>query len=1300
MLRSALLPAELETLSRLLAAMPHDSGMAFVIIHHADPTHESLMADLLAKHTAMPVVLATDNAPVAPDHVYVIPPNCYLALEDDKLRLVAPEARHGLRLPIDFFLRSLASARRERAIAIILSGSGSDGALGVRAIKECGGMVIAQDPAEARHDGMPRSAIATNAVDHILPIAEMPARLIDYARHSYAKNGAPATVLGERARSGLADIIAFLRTQSPINFELYKEGTLLRRIERRMGLRHMEDTGQYLSFLKGHPAEARQLSKDLLISVTSFFRDPAVFEDLARNIIPELVRRHPADRPIRAWVAGCATGEEAYSIAMLLIEAASALRKDVKIQIFASDIDDDALATARDGRYPDAIEADVSMTRLQRFFIKEDHTYRVTPELREVIIFARQNLLSEPPFSKLDLIACRNVMIYLNPAAQDRIISMFHFALNEGGVLVLGTSETVGGKADQFQPVSSKNRIFLRIGHAHHGHIGYPTASGFGVFAPHTTRSATRPRPVSPKDLSQRALLEHYAPAAVLISDTLEALYFHGPTDRYVRVPPGDAKHGLLAMAREGLGGELGTAIRDARQRREVVVRSAVIRSDDRSLGVTITVRPIEAAGEQLMLVTFADQQMAQPLKEASVGVADQSALQLLERELRATKQELQNTISDLERLNEDLKAANEEAMSMNEEFQSTNEELETSKEELQSLNEELTTLNTQLQHKIEEERAISDDLSNLLSSSDIATIFLDNDLKIKRFTRPATKLFKMIATDLGRPFGDLVPVVDDPNLLADAATVRSNLRPLMREVQGPSGSWFNRRVLPYRTRENKVEGIVVTFADISDLKAAEMRAKAAQTFAENIVATVHEPLIVLDQNLRVISASASFYSAFATSPERTNGCYLFDLGNRQWDIPQLRGLLERVFSEKEIIEDFEVTHEFPRLGRRVMLLNARRIQGSDGENGLCLLAIEDVTQDKATERELLEREARLSAILAAVPDAVVTFDEHGTVGTFSAAAEHLFGFTAAEVVGCKVNMLMPEPHRSAHDGYLARYPKTGEERIVGRGREVIGQRKDGTTIPLRLSVAELSSPDQRIFVGVLHDMTEEKSRNEAFQRFQKMEAVGELAGGIAHDFNNILTIIVANHELLLPNLKKESERRLLAQATSAAEMGSRLTKRLLSLGHRNKLEPIALRVNDYIVGLLDVLRRTIGELITVTVTTAPDVWTCLADPSELENAILNLALNARDAMPNGGTLAIRTANERITANHPAASAKLATGDYVKLSISDTGIGMTPRSAATRCGAVLHDQAPWQRDGAWSCQHLWLCQAVGRLADD
>ena len=530
------------------------TGMTFVVIHHVDPDHESLMADLLAKHTEMVVALATDKTKVAADHVYIIPPNRFLSIENGILHLTPPAERRGMRLPIDFFLRSLAKDQRRNAIAIILSGTGGDGTAGVRSIKENGGMVLVQDQKEAAHDGMPSSAISSGTVDHILPVAEMPAVISNYTAHPYIAQPSPAKVLGENARGALADIITELKAHTPIDFELYKEGTLLRRIERRMALRHMQNSVDYLALLKDSPEEAEKLCSDLLICVTSFFRDTEAFDYLADHIIRDLVVGCQPGKPLRIWVPACATGEEAYSLAMMVIEKIASLRKDVKLQVFASDVDEHALSIARAGVYPDAIAADVSPERLKRFFDKEDHSYRIKQELRDTVVFAHQNILADAPFSRLDLISCRNLLIYLNTEAQERVMQMFHFALNDDGLLLLGSSETANNHEVFFEPRSKKHRLYKRVSRPRRSRYDFPMARSplFGGSTP-ALRNAEMTHGLRLANLCQKLLVENYAPAAALINARMETLFVQGPADQSLRVPAGEVSQDLLAMARDGL---------------------------------------------------------------------------------------------------------------------------------------------------------------------------------------------------------------------------------------------------------------------------------------------------------------------------------------------------------------------------------------------------------------------------------------------------------------------------------------------------------------------------------------------------------------------------------------------------------------------------------------------------------------------------------------------------------------------------------------------------------------------------
>jgi two-component system CheB/CheR fusion protein len=770
------------------------------------------------------------------------------------LRLSQPQARHGARLPFDFLLHSLAEECGARAICVILSGTGADGSLGLKAVKESGGLVIAQDPDEAAYDGMPRSAIMTGAVDLVLPVAMIPEALVKFGRRATparAHNGSPSQ---DKARDLLPEIIDLLRTKTAHDFRLYKLGTLQRRIERRMAMASIQtdDMARYLDVLRTDTSELDLLAKDLLINVTSFFRDPKVFDFLAEKIVPDLVRSHSPEHPSRIWIAGCSTGEETYSIAMLFREEISAAKINVKLQVFASDVDPDAVAHAREGLYPETIGADVSPARLARFFTKEDQGYRVTPELRAAVIFTVQDVLADPPFSRLDLVSCRNLLIYLRPEAQARVVSLFHFALREGGVLLLGSAETVGADDGRFEVISKPQRLYRHIGRGRPGEFGFLIGGGEGARGPAPSRLGHMPsRQAALAELCRRLVVETFAPAAVLVNRRYECLYTLGPTDRYLRVAPGHPTHDLLAMARQGMRTRLRSAIQRAGQENaRIVVRGSQSFRDGGPASFSIAVQPVLHDGEELMLICFVDDPKGEQRRDRPVTPRDASRVAELEGELEATRVELRGAIRSLEISSEEQTAINEEALSVNEEFQSTNEELLTSKEELQSLNEELTALNSQLQETLERQRTTSNDLQNVLYSTDLATLFLDTGLKIRFFT-PATKsLFSIIPSDVGRPLADLNSLAVDGALLTDARAVLKSREPLEREIEARSGAWYVRRVLPYRTQDNGVEGVVITFADVTErrraanaLELAKRQAQLANVAKSRFLATASHDL-------------------------------------------------------------------------------------------------------------------------------------------------------------------------------------------------------------------------------------------------------------------------------------------------------------------------------------------------------------------------------------------------------------------------------------------------------------------------
>ena len=946
----------LEAFTKLFSVLASDSGMAFILIQHLDPTHESMMVALLGSHTSMKVLQATDGMTIERNHVYVIPPRVYLSIKNGLLQLSTPRERHGARMPLDFFLGSLADAYGERAICAILSGTGADGSLGLKAVKEKGGLVIVQDPAEAAFDGMPRNAIKTGAVDLILPVEKIPEALKKYAGESTFTSKRGESVPPPSAQAKLTEIIGLLRSRTSHDFAFYKPGTLLRRMERRMAIAGIPDSDRYLDLLRGDSYELQRLAKDLLIHVTSFFRDPEAFETLAATAMPELVRSKSTDQRLRFWVPACSTGEETYSLIMLALEEIEAAKQNIKLQVFASDIEEDSVIFARNGLYPASIEAEVSPARLARFFVKEGNGYRVVPELREAVIFTVQDILADAPFSRIDLVSCRNLLIYLRPDIQDKVLSLFHFALRPGGILFLGAAEKIGSAGVHFEPISEGHQIYRHLGHSRPGQVIFPISGGdVRPLASPMERRAAAARRTTIGELSQRLLLEAYAPASVLVNRNCEGLYFFGPTDDYLKIASGDANGNILAMARDGLRNKLRTAVLQAgREHARVLVTGTQLRREGRTIAVSIDVRPVQSDTGEVYLVSFINEpQAAKKPRAGSKAGSGASQAGEVEQELDAVRKELQGAIRDLELSNEEQKAINEEAMSVNEEFQSTNEELETSKEELQSLNEELTALNSQLHETVEQQRTTANDFQNVLNSANVATIFLDNRLNIRLFTPAVKPHFSIVPADLGRPLSDLASRSGDRGLVADAEAVLKDHAPLSREIESGTGTWFLRRILPYRTGDDRVEGVVITFSDISELKAAERNIRAAQAYSDSIVETIRQPLVVLDDKLRIVSASRAFYEAFEAKREEAVGQPIGTAGALQFREPGLRVFLDRIRAGEENIEDLEIELDLPPLsGRRSLLMSAREIVGPLAGRKI-LVTIDDITERKRLSRVL-----------------------------------------------------------------------------------------------------------------------------------------------------------------------------------------------------------------------------------------------------------------------------------------------------------------------------------------------------------
>jgi two-component system, chemotaxis family, CheB/CheR fusion protein len=829
----------LEALEQFFGNMPNDNGMAFVVIQHLDPTHQGIMPELLQRITLMKVAQATDNMKVKPNCVYVIPPNKSLSIINRTLQLFDPVESRGLRLPIDIFFRSLALDQNEKSIGIILSGMGSDGSQGLRSIKEKNGVVLVQSPNSAKFDGMPRSAVEAVIADVIAPAEELPVKLIEFLKLNPAV--IPETELDDKNRSNLDKIIILLREQSGHDFSMYKKNTLFRRIERRKGVHQIDKIADYVRYCQENPNEVNILFKELLIGVTSFFRDPAVWDRLRNQILPELISKLPNGHILRAWVTGCSTGEEAISLAIILKEALekTKLHKNISLQIFATDLDSDAIEIARKGVYPANIIADVSHDRISRFFTPEADGFRVNATIREMIVFAVQNVIKDPPFTKLEFLSCRNMMIYMEPMLQLKLINLFNYSLNQGGILLLGSAETVGGKTEGFDEIDSRLKIYKRnITSQLPELIDFPSA-----FQPKktilTSKTMRRKGDDNLQALADQLLLQRFSPASVIVNERGDIIYLTGRTGKYLEPVAGKANWNIYAMARDGLREVLPIAFRKAILNFETsILRNIKVETNGGTQYVDVTVQRIEGpeAIRGKIIVVFNDvpapfetgEIRSKSRKRSSTGQVKE-----LEIQLQRSYQDIQSTREEMQSSQEELKSTNEELQSSNEELQSTNEELTTSKEEMQSLNEELQTVNIELQSRVVDFVQSNNDMKNLLNSTEIATLFLDKELNIRRYTDILHDIIKLRSGDIGRPFTDLVSNLLYPEIETHARKVLKTLITIESTISTIDGKLYVVRIMPYRTTDDRIDGLVITFTDITIVKKLEMDVqKANETLA------------------------------------------------------------------------------------------------------------------------------------------------------------------------------------------------------------------------------------------------------------------------------------------------------------------------------------------------------------------------------------------------------------------------------------------------------------------------------------
>lgn len=959
----------IDACKNLLAAMPAATGFAFVVIMHLDPQRVSHLAEVLAANSALRVVQVNEPQRLEPNHVYVIAPNTSLGIAYGELRPGAPLERAGTGGGvIDVLFSSLAAAYGENAVAIVLSGIGSDGTSGLVEVAVAGGLCIAQDPATAEHPAMPNSAIETGRVDAVLAPDAIAAYLLEYASGSRARVESSSIDLGadeDRATSDFEGVLRLLAVHHGFDARDYKKGTLERRAQRRLAALPMTSWADYLQYVKDHPEELAALYQDVLIGVTQFFRDPEQWEYLEREIIPRLLDEpRQTQDAVRIWSAGCASGEEAYSLAMVFLEQLESRGSSAKLQVFATDVSAKAIAVARRALYPATVEKQVSPGRLAKFFSKRGDLYQVEAQVRDVVTLAQHDVLVEPPFSRLDLVSCRNLFIYLEPHAQQACVNRFYFALRPNGVLWLGSSETVNRKSDLFTTVSNRYRLY-RKSEAHRTSVGpwnarVPAPSSFAasVQGRATVGGAAKSAGRVRRSLELH-VLEHHVAACVVINEAGNVLHLFGPTAEYVSPPIGEVRLDLLSWIHEAsLYAKLRPALKRAVEQRETVqVASTQIKRGAESVRVGVTIEPIPSVDEGLFLVVFRDELQptsVEPPSQPSANEADEGLVRRLAAQLQDAQAELQGVLEELDNANEEYRASYEELVSLNEELQSSNEELETTKEEAQSINEELLTVNRELEERNEKLRSVNADLENLLVLTTIPTVFLDRQLRVRRYTPAAERAMWLVPSDIGRPIQHIQKRVQDERMLADAAKVLDELVPLEAEVRADDGRWYLRKIVPFRVGD-RIDGVCMIFYDITSQKLAAEQSEEARYFAESIVRSSTLPFVVFDHELTAVSANEAFLDAFATVKENVEGVPLPRLCGGGWDIRPARELLERVLRDKTSADSVELEQEFQLIGHRNLRLTASLLERS-GRTPLVLMSIEDVTPLREAQDVALKR--------------------------------------------------------------------------------------------------------------------------------------------------------------------------------------------------------------------------------------------------------------------------------------------------------------------------------------------------------
>ena len=1257
----------LEACQKLLQGLTAGAGTAYLIVQHLDPDHESALVDLLAKHTEMTVSEAKDGMKIKPDNVYIIPPGFQISVKSDRLKVEPFDTAVRPRFPFDHLLISMAKELGSRAVAVVLSGTGSDGSVGIKDIHTKGGLVLAQDPAEATFDGMPRSAIETGQVTHIAPLKDLSKQLMHLEHTTDTSQIGKENTIKD---NNFDRIISVLLASTAYDFRNYKSGTLHRRIQRRLEACNLAeaDVEKYIDILQSTPDEVDRLVQDLLINVTDFFRDTKVFQHLEAHVIPKLVRERAHDLPIRVWIAGCSTGQEAYSIAILFKEILAREGSNSIVQIFASDVDREAVAEAREGVYRDV--KGLSEKRLTQYFTHENGAWRVTPDLRSMVTFTVHDVLSDPPFLRLDLLSCRNLLIYLKPDAQLRLMGLFHYALVPGGLLLLGTAETVGRMDDRFTSEFEESCLYrnqrngvLDIGQFIASPQGLGTQVGSALTLQHQT--------FDPGELLRNKVLERHTTATALVNASYECLYMIGPADQYFRVSEGRPVSGILAMARDGVAIELRRALEEAaRSNKTTVATGGHLRGTDTPNSFTVTVEPIEHAGQKLFMVRVSPTEP--PATVQALTGPFNAHVMALERELDETRAELGKALREMQNISSRQYAALAEAKSVQEEYQASNEELLSSKEELQSLNEELSALNAQLQGALAREKSSANDLQNILYSTDTATLFLDAKLLVRFFTPGVAAMFKLRPVDIGRPLDELTLLASDTTLFADIKSALKAGERVSADIQTQSGTWFNRSALPYKTRDGQVDGVVITLDDITERKRHEVALEVQTTSAslararlESAIGSLPDAFAYYDADNVLVMCNARYRDLHTALGIPIAPGFRFD---------QLK--IEKSGSGQQAqTKDEYASWIAKRAKQRKPLNDNRQVQMADGRwfslidtptpDGGWVNMLIDITPSKITEQQLSER----ASAIAAVNEGIAMTDSDRNLTFMNTACCTMFGITKEQDVSGQNWLTLyatdSEAHMKAANSALKRHG-------AWRG-SLIGRRLDGNTFDVEVSITLMPNGNLVIISrDVSKRNAEQRDRDKLRDQLliaERRETVNVILAGLVHDLNNLLAVISGTVELMLEGDTQESVAALtpvfakqLGRIQLATQQSGTLLKRLMQMGGR-ELAHKKFDIRQSIQEAADLLRVGLTPNVSLNLhlpTSAVDIY---ADPIDILQIVLNLGLNARDSLGNGPQkidIALSKASPSEMVGPLTVGDVEAGRPYLCLSVTDTGSGISP----------------------------------------